>query len=221
MADGAKCEVQHPRWICTPHTGPCSRHVQEGTTVPIVSQPGKRHPDLRPLCDLSRAQGCIAHRSPSDIGEGNCHPHSGEELRVAAPQRVGGDERWALCWWQLGPHVTSTCARATVYRGDPWQLHSPPQSPRSFSITPVSRHSPPLPPTHPLGHMWWRSAPTVTSPLERGQPRAAGLASPYCGCSATVPPPRSCGPTSPDLRRTGPSSQLASVPPESEMDQEG
>ena len=155
---------------------------------------------MRPLCDLSRCQSCIAHRSPSDIGEGNCHPHSGEELRVLAPQ--GMRRTRAGCRADDNLDLTSSASSPgtpypVVTHGNCTRLIRAQEA--SSSITPVSHHSPPLPRTRPLGHVWWRSAPTATSPLESGQPCAAGLASPYGGCSTAVPLPQSCGQSSPDL----------------------
>jgi len=155
---------------------------------------------LRPLCDLSRCQSCIAHRSPSGIGEGNCHPHSGEELRVLAPR--GMTRTRAGCRADDNLDLKSSASSS----GSPYPVVTHGNCTRLVraqealsSITPVSHHSPPLPHMHPLGHTWWRSAPTTTSPLESGQPCSAGLASPDGGCSAAVPLPQSCGQTSPDL----------------------
>jgi hypothetical protein len=180
-----------------------------GTTVPIESQPG-RHPDLSPLCDLSRLQGCIAHRSPSDIGEGNCHPHSGEELRVLAPQ--------GLKRASVGRRST----RATVTGGGPWQLRSPPQSPgglvqhhtRIASLAPFAPHTP--------------SRARVVAKCPNCHQPARERATARCRTSQSLlwmqhsgSSPKILRPNQPGPGRTEPSSQLASRTPEREMDHAG
>ena len=179
-----------------------------GTTVPIVSQP--RQAPLRPLCDLSRVQGCIAHRSPSDIGEGNCHPHSGEELRVLAPQ--------GLKRASVGRRGT----RATVSSGGPWQLRSPPQSPQGL----VQHHTriaslAPYAPYAPFRIHMVAKCPDYHQPAQERATARCRTSQSLLWMQHSGSSPKILRPNQPGPGRTEPSSQLASSTPECEMDHAG